>query len=144
MSVSVADAILPRTYPMRREVALPSVLVVEDERKLRERVTRQLEGLGIAPLIATTGFEAIRVATEARPEVILLDGLLPEMHGFEVARFLRKIDTDYDPYIALMTAIYRQVRYQNEAKLKYRIDEYLIKPLSDAVLEQIIGHAGAR
>lgn len=144
--MSIAEAVLTSTsiYPLRREVPLPSVLVVEDERRLRERVVRQLEGLGIAPLIATSGYEAIRVTTEARPELILLDGLLPEMHGFDVARFIRRIDTEYDPYVAMMTGIYKNVRYQNEAKLKYRIDEYLIKPFSDTALEQIIEHVRTR
>ena len=142
--MSVADAVPMLTYPLRREEPLPSVLVVEDERRLRERVVRQLEGLGITPLIATSGYEAIRVTTESRPEVILLDGLLPEMHGFDVARFIRRIDTEYHPYVAMMTAIYKNVRYQNEAKLKYRIDEYLIKPLSDTALEQVIEHVRSR
>lgn len=119
-------------------------MLVEDERKLRERVVQQLGAFGIAPLVATSGYDAIRIATTSRPDLILLDGLLPEMHGFDVARFIRKLDTDYDPYIAMLTGIYKNVRYQNEAKLKYRIDEYLIKPLSDAALEQIIERVKAR
>ena len=51
------------------------------------------------------------------------------MHGFEIARFIRRIDVNYHPHIAIMTAIYKHTRYQNEARLKYGIDDYLIKPV---------------
>jgi DNA-binding response OmpR family regulator len=85
--------------------------------------------MGIDILTAKSGYEAIRVVGEERPDLILLDGLLPEMHGFEIARFIRRMDADYRPYIAIMTAIYKHTRYQNEARLKYGIDDYLIKPV---------------
>ena len=49
--------------------------------------------------------------------------------GATCARFIRRIDADYRPHIAIMTAIYKHTRYQNEARLKYGIDDYLIKPV---------------
>lgn len=109
--------------------ALPSVLIVEDERRLRWSLIEQFRTMEIEALTASSGYEAIRVAGESRPDLILLDGLLPEMHGFEIARFIRRIDADYRPHIAIMTAIYKHTRYQNEARLKYGIDDYLIKPV---------------
>jgi DNA-binding response OmpR family regulator len=78
------------------------------------------------------------VAGEKRPGLILLDGLLPEMHGFEIARFIRRIDADYRPHIAIMTAIYKHTRYQNEARLKYGIDDYLIKPVLPHSLSELV------
>ena len=118
----------------------PTVLVVEDERKMRWHLTDQIRRLGVEPMEASNGFNAIRVAGEKRPDLILLDGLLPQMHGFEVSRVIRRLDSHYRPHIVLMTSIYKNVRYQNEAKLKYGIDGYLIKPLTTdaiaAALEQ--------
>ena len=116
----------------------PTVLVVEDERKLRGWLIDQFFTLGIVPLTASSGYEAIRVAGEKRPDLILLDGLLPQMHGFEIARFIRRMDGDYRPYIAIMTAIYKNIRYQNEAHLKYGIDDYIIKPLQPASLAALV------
>lgn len=116
----------------------PSVLIAEDEKKQRWTLIQQLDALGIVPLTASGGYEAIRIAAEERPELILLDGLLPELHGFEVARFIRQLDREYRPHIAIMTAIYKHVRYQNEARLKYGIDEYLIKPLQPASLASLV------
>jgi len=116
----------------------PTVLVVEDERKARERLVGQLVARGITPLVATSGYEAIRMATQSRPDLILLDGLIPEMSGFDVARFIRKVDRDYTPRIVMLTALYKNVRYHNDAKLKYGIDDYMIKPISEPALEAIV------
>ena len=127
--MSLAEIAVPRVPYIEVAAALPAVLIVEDERKLRWLLMDEFRSMGIEPLTATGGYEAIRVAGESRPDLILLDGLLPEMHGFEIARFIRRIDADYHPHIAIMTAIYKHTRYQNEARLKYGIDDYLIKPV---------------
>ena len=103
------------------------VLIAEDEVKTREMVIEMLNSLGCETLVARTGFEAIRIAEEQRPNVIVLDGLLPEMHGFEVARFIRNLSGDYRPRIVILTAIYKNQRYQSEAR-KYGVDQYLVKP----------------
>jgi DNA-binding response OmpR family regulator len=127
--MNLAAIAVPRLPYIQPLTELPTVLIVEDERKLRWSLIEQFGLLGIEALTARSGYEAIRVAGEKRPGLILLDGLLPEMHGFEIARFIRRIDTGYRPHIAIMTAIYKHTRYQNEAKLTYGIDDYLIKPV---------------
>src|ERR1051325_11271082 len=116
----------------------PSVLIAEDEKKQRWTLIEQLDALGIVPLTASGGYEAIRIAAAERPELILLDGLLPELHGFEVARFILQLDQGYRAHIVIMTAIYKNIRYQNEARLKYGIDDYLIKPLAPASLAALV------
>lgn len=118
------------------------VLVAEDSERQYTEVLALLRQCGIEPIRATNGLEAIRLAVSERPDVIVLDGLLPGMHGFEVARFIRQLDTAYRPYIALLTAIYKNVRYRNEATLTYGIDEYAIKPVSAATLSAILKRAG--
>lgn len=140
MSVTEVISFPARSIAKVSEVPVPSVLVVEDERKLRERLVEQIQAFGIEPSVACAGYEAIRIIAMARPQLILLDGLLPEMHGFDVSRYVRRMDSEYRPYIALLTAIYKNVRYQNDAKLKYGINEYLIKPVSSDVLYQVIEH----
>ena len=127
--MSLAEIAVSRVPYLEVAAALPAVLIVEDDRKLRWLLIDQFRLMGIEARTATSGYKAIRVAGESRPDLILLDGLLPEMHGFEIARFIRRIDADYHPHIAIMTAIYKHTRYQNEARLKYGIDDYLIKPV---------------
>jgi DNA-binding response OmpR family regulator len=136
--MSLAEIAVPRVPYFETATALPVVLIVEDERKLRWSLIEQFQALGIEALTASSGFQAIRVAGESRPDLILLDGLLPEMHGFEIARFIRRIDNSYRPHIAIMTAIYKHTRYQNEARLKYGIDDYLIKPVLPQALAGLV------
>lgn len=119
----------------------PKVAVVEDQQKIREQLVGQLRSFDIEPVVARTGYEALSLIAGERPDLILLDGLLPEMHGFEVARFTRKIDGGYRPRIVLLTAIYKNTRYHNEAKLRYGVDEYLLKPISEEALRGAIARA---
>ena len=141
--MSVAEFAVPYLPYIPANDWLPTVLIVEDERKLRWSLIEAFGALNITAMTASGGYEAIRIAGECRPDLILLDGLLPEMHGFEIARFIRKIDVRYHPHIALMTAIYKHTRYQNEARLKYGIDDYLIKPVAPQTLAGLVRRAQA-
>lgn len=117
------------------------VLIAEDERKTREILAGYLLDAGYEPLIASRGLDAVKIAGDLRPPVILIDGMLPELHGFEMSRIVREMP-DYDPWIILMTAVYKASRYQREAKLRYGVDRYLIKPIAQATLIEEIGAAG--
>ena len=115
--------------------AADRVLIAEDSRRQCAELVEVLESLGARDItVANTGHEAIRMAVQLRPNIIVLDGLLPGMHGFEVARFIRHIDPTYQPRIIFATAIYKSVRYENEARLKYGIDAYVVKPVTEAGL----------
>jgi DNA-binding response OmpR family regulator len=136
--MSLAEIAVPHLPYQAIDTSMPTVLIVEDERKLRWSLIEQFRTMHIKTFTASSGFEAIRIAGESRPDLILLDGLLPEMHGFEIARFIRSIDTGYRPHIAIMTAIYKHTRYRNEARLKYGIDDYLIKPVPPQILAGLL------
>ena len=113
----------------------PRVLIAEDGRAQRAEIVQFLKQMAFSNVFeAATAHEAIKIAMQSRPEVVILDGLLPGMHGFEVARFLRNADPNYKPRIIFVTAIYKNIRYQNEAKLHYGIDAYVIKPVTEDAL----------
>ena len=118
------------------------VLIAEDERKTRALLVGMLQSLGCETVEAASGFEAIKLVQEQHPEVLLLDGLLPEMHGFEIARFVRSLAPEYHPRIVIITAVYKSQKYQSEAKLQFGVDHYLIKPVTkDAVASAVFGPA---
>jgi len=116
----------------------PTVLIAEDSDKMRELLVTQLRSLGIEASTAKTGLEALAQTARLRRDLILLDGLLPEMHGFEVARAIRQLDADYRPRIAMITGVYKGTQYQNEARLKYGVDDYLLKPITTDTLRDLI------
>ena len=67
-----------------------TVLLVEDERKLRELVRSYLERAGFTVLSTDSGAEAISLATSAAPDLIILDLGLPDVAGETVAREIRE------------------------------------------------------
>src|ERR1700734_2035148 len=74
----------------RRVSAMPAtVLVVEDERKLRDFVRSYLERAGFTVLSTGSGAEAITMAAETAPDLVILDLGLPDVPGEAVARELR-------------------------------------------------------
>ncbi|HJT16887.1 MAG TPA: response regulator [Thermoanaerobaculia bacterium] len=116
------------------------VLIAEDEKKTRAMLVEMLQSLGCETVEAASGYETVKLVQEHRPEVLLLDGLLPEMHGFEIARFVRSMAPEYRPRIVIITAVYKSQRYQNEAKLQFGVDHYLLKPVTkEAVANAVFG-----
>jgi CheY-like chemotaxis protein len=116
------------------------VLIAEDEKKTRAMLADMLRSLGCETVEAATGYEAVKLVQEHKPEVLVLDGLLPEMHGFEIARFVRSLAPEYHPRIVIITAVYKSQRYRNEAKLQFGVDHYLVKPVTkEAVAAAVFG-----
>lgn len=83
------------------------VLVVEDEDSLREMVQGILEDFcGVQTIPAANGLDAVRLAREALPALILMDIMLPEMNGLEAARCLRAdLATRSIPIIAVTASV---------------------------------------
>src|SRR5215469_16691898 len=102
-----------------------TVLVVEDERKLRELVRSYLERAGFSVLSTDSGAEAITVAQTAAPDLIVLDLGLPDVPGETVAREVRS--TSSTP-ILMLTA--RTSEEDRIAGLELGADDYVTKPFS--------------
>jgi DNA-binding response OmpR family regulator len=102
-----------------------TVLVVEDERKLRDLVRSYLEQAGFTVLSTGSGAEAITMAAAAAPDLVVLDLGLPDVGGDTVARELRA--TGSVP-IVMLTA--RSTEEDRIAGLELGADDYLTKPFS--------------
>jgi DNA-binding response OmpR family regulator len=102
-----------------------TVLLVEDERKLRELMRSYLERAGFAVLSTDSGAEAINVATTARPDLIVLDLGLPDVPGEAVAREVQAISPTP---ILMLTA--RSSEQDRIAGFELGADDYVTKPFS--------------
>jgi two-component system, OmpR family, alkaline phosphatase synthesis response regulator PhoP len=101
------------------------VLVVDDDAKTVEVVSLYLKRDGYRVIAAYDGNEALRLARESHPDLIVLDLMLPGIDGMEICRALR---TDSDVPIIMLTA-----RTEEEDKLKgldLGADDYIVKPFS--------------
>jgi two-component system OmpR family response regulator len=101
------------------------VLVVEDDETLLEVLKYNLNKEGYNVLSALDGAKAVEVARAEKPELIILDIMLPELNGYEVCRILRKETT---VPILMLTA--RTDEVDKVVGLELGADDYLTKPFS--------------
>lgn len=102
-----------------------TILVVEDEISLQETLAYNLKKQGYTVHTASTGGEALKLARELKPDLILLDIMLPEMDGFEVCRTLRQ---EMNTPVLMLTA--RDDEIDRVVGLEVGADDYLTKPFS--------------
>jgi DNA-binding response OmpR family regulator len=108
-----------------------SVLVVDDEPTIAEVVARYLERAGYRARVAADGIEAIETAATMRPDLVVLDLMLPRLDGLEVMRRLRDQDRDRTAVI-LLTA--KGEESDRVIGLRLGADDYVVKPFSPAEL----------
>lgn len=101
------------------------VLVVEDEVTLLETLVYNLQRQGYEVVSAQDGYKALEIAREEKPDLLLLDIMLPGLDGFEVCRILRK---EMNVPILMLTA--RDEEVDKVVGLEVGADDYLTKPFS--------------
>jgi two-component system, OmpR family, response regulator ResD len=117
--------------PRMATVRQRSVLIVDDEPTIVEVVARYLERAGYATRTAANGEQALRTAAEQRPDLVVLDLMLPGIDGLRVMRRLR--DQAAEPVgVILLTA--RGEESDRVVGLRLGADDYVVKPFSPAEL----------
>jgi DNA-binding response OmpR family regulator len=124
------------------------VLVVDDEPTIAEVVARYLRHAGYETRVAGDGREALAAAVERRPDLVVLDLMLPGIDGLEVMRRLHA-GPGPAPAVILLTA--RGEESDRITGLRLGADDYVVKPFSpgelvarvDAVLRRLPVHDGA-
>jgi uncharacterized protein (TIGR02266 family) len=103
------------------------VLLAEDEALMAQMMADMLTEMQIAVSVAQNGREALRLANASRPDLILLDCMMPELDGFEVAAALKANPETQDIPIIFLTA---RGRVEDKIRgLELGADDYLIKPV---------------
>jgi DNA-binding response OmpR family regulator len=108
---------------MSEETANPKVLVVEDEPALVETLEYSLRKQGYEVSIATDGMAALEIARREKPDLIILDVMLPRLDGYEVCRVLRQ---EMNVPILMLTA--RTDEVDKVVGLEVGADDYMTKP----------------
>jgi two-component system response regulator ResD len=108
-----------------------SVLVVDDEPTIAEVVARYLDRAGYETCIAGDGLQAIQMAGEQRPDLVVLDLMLPGLDGLEVMRRLR--DADHG-HVAVILLTAKGEESDRVIGLRLGADDYVVKPFSPAEL----------
>ncbi len=114
----------------------PHVLVIEDDLAVRDVVRRYLEQEEYDVTVAADGAEGLAAARELRPDLIVLDVMLPNLSGLEVCEQLRQIDGSSVPIIMLTALTETDDRI---AGLSKGADDYVSKPFSVKELTLRVG-----
>jgi len=125
LSVSLAE---PQARRPGFEEPGRRVLVVDDEPEIRTLLERTLTARGFEVDTAPDGEEALARVAARPPALVLLDAMLPRIHGFEVARRLRADPRTREVPVIMMTAIYRGWRFAQDAREAYGAEDYIEKP----------------
>ena len=107
------------------ESRLPTVLIVDDEENIRDAIAFNLKREGFDVLIAATGFEAIDLAKQHKPDVVVLDIMLPGIDGLEV---LRRIRTESHVPVLMLSAKGDEI--DRVIGLEIGADDYITKPFA--------------
>ncbi len=106
----------------------PTVLVVDDEAAIRDMIRFALEQADMSVQSAANAHEALLSITEKRPNIILMDWMMPGVSGLELTRRLRKESYTEDIPIIMLTA--KVTEDDKVAGLEAGTDDYVIKPFS--------------
>ena len=121
----------PQTDPMGNSTN-KKILVVEDEPEIAQLVTHYLEKEGFRTVTALNGFEAIKKVKEDKPDLLVLDLMLPELDGLEVCKRLRSTPNTAMLPIIMLTA--KAEESDTIVGLELGADDYVTKPFSPKTL----------
>lgn len=116
-----------------------TVLIVDDEdmmRTLLKHIFERMNWENLDILLAEDGEEALDIATEKRPSLILLDVLLPKLNGYDVCQQIRRI-AGYDPYIMILTA--RGSSNDRQRAEDIGANDFMTKPFNPSRLQSQLG-----
>ncbi len=105
-----------------------TILVVDDEEEIRKMLKRLLSQRGFRVLETDRGREALRMVKQHKPDLIVLDAMLPEVHGFEIARRIKNSERYKHIPIIMVSAVYRGWRYAEDLKQSCGVEQYIEKP----------------
>jgi len=108
------------------------ILVVDDEKDILELLEYNLRKEGYEVKTSTDGTESVAIAKKFRPDIILLDIMMPGQDGIETCRQLREVPELSDVYILFLTA--RAEEYSEIAAFETGADDYIVKPIKPRAL----------
>jgi DNA-binding response OmpR family regulator len=110
----------------RREGGLmPSILIADDNEQITSVLSEYAKKEGYAPITASDGKEALELFAKHRPDIVLLDVMMPQTDGFEVCREIRKSST-----VPIIMVTARGEDFEKIMGLDIGADDYIIKPFS--------------
>jgi len=111
---------------------MTTVLIVDDEQDILEFLNYNLSKEGYHVLQANNGMEALKVVQSIKPELVILDLMMPELDGIETCKQMRKLENGKNSVIVFLSA--RSEDFTQIAALEAGADDYITKPIKIRLL----------
>lgn len=112
------------------------ILIAEDERDIRELIVFTLEFGGFQVIAATNGEEAVELARQHRPDLIILDVRMPRMTGYEACRILKSQEETRAIPVVFLSAKGQEAEIRRG--MEAGADAYILKPFApDELIQQV-------
>ncbi|HOJ26985.1 MAG TPA: response regulator [Candidatus Saccharicenans sp.] len=113
------------------------ILVVDYDQASLENLTRILKDLKVQVIQATDGAQAYDLFKEEKPDLVILEAILPKLHGFDLTKKISQESKGTVPVI-IITGLYKGPQYKHEAMTNLGASEYLEKPVNPEVLLEAV------
>lgn len=142
LSISPQDIVVERirqeTIDIAPAASLKSLLIVDDQPLNRQLIRRYLQGLNLNIHEASSGREAIQIASDNVVDMIFMDIHMPDMSGIEAAKKIRMLCSNKPPYIVSLTADVYVDKQINDNSDQIVFDEFLLKPVMRDTIRQAV------
>ena len=117
---------------------MSTVLVIEDSVTQREMMKELLEDSGLNVTVANDGIEALQLLQGVRPDLVLLDIVMPKMNGYEVCRRIKSNSATQDVPVVMCSA--KGEEFDRYWGMKQGADAYIAKPFRPAEMVETVKH----
>jgi DNA-binding response OmpR family regulator len=122
-SLGPALDVQPAAEPPRKKI-----LVVDDSDDIRQLLTRVFRERDFEVFESARGLDALQKVRDVTPDVMVLDAMLPEVHGFDICRRIKGSRRYGHIPVIMVSAVYRGWRFAEDLRRSYGVDEFLEKP----------------
>ncbi|MEW5807214.1 MAG: TonB family protein [Acidobacteriota bacterium] len=114
------------------------ILLADYEPRSIKKIKELLAGFDCEIKVALNGIAALELFNEFKPDVVLMEAMLPRKHGFDVCLEIKKSPHGKRIPVIIATNVYKGRKYKNQAMHVYRCDFYIEKPCPDEVLLDVL------
>lgn len=114
------------------------VLIVDDEDDILKLVSKIVKKLNMQPITIDNGNDAINIIRKTKPDLIILDAMLPGKHGFEICKEIKESEVLSSIPVLIISAIYKGWQFEHDIVNIYKADKFLEKPFRISVLMDTI------
>lgn len=123
---------------MGRGLPVPTILLIEDDSKVAEQLSDLLKSEGFQVLYSADGEAGLSRLEQGRPDLVLMDLLLPKIQGFDLLARIRATPVGEDLPIVVLSGVFKSRTYEEDLKKRFEVVAHLDKPVNNDALIDVL------